>query len=83
LQVGSIGLGLVFGGSPNELEQFDSPDPPLAGRALYSDRDCNIVTMAVQSGEMPPPWVTHSLLLPLVLLMLTGLCLFVLPYAAR
>jgi hypothetical protein len=32
---------------------------------------------------MPPPWVTYSPLLPLALLMFSGLYLFVLPYAAR
>ena len=31
----------------------------------------------------PPDWVTYSPLLPLALLLLTGLYLFVLPYAAR
>ena len=31
----------------------------------------------------PPAWVTYSPLLPLFLLMLTGLYLFVLPYLAR
>jgi hypothetical protein len=31
----------------------------------------------------PPPWVTYSPLLPLALLLLTGLYLFVLPYATR
>jgi hypothetical protein len=30
-----------------------------------------------------PAWVTYSPLLPLALLLLTGLYLFVLPYAAR
>lgn len=30
-----------------------------------------------------PPWVTYSPLLPLALLMLSGLYLFVLPYATR
>lgn len=43
----------------------------------------NIVAMAANAGEMPPPWVTYSPLLPLVVLLLTGLYLFVLPYAAR
>jgi hypothetical protein len=28
----------------------------------------------------PPPWITYSPLLPLALLLLTGLYLFVLPY---
>jgi hypothetical protein len=31
----------------------------------------------------PPPWLTYSPLLPLFLLLLTGLYLFVLPYATR
>ncbi len=31
----------------------------------------------------PPPWVTYSPLLPLALLLFSGLYLFVLPYAAR
>ena len=35
------------------------------------------------AGRQPPPWVTYAPLLPLFLLMLTGLYLFVLPYAAR
>ncbi|MGE0479624.1 MAG: hypothetical protein AB7Q17_04035 [Phycisphaerae bacterium] len=43
----------------------------------------NIVAMSVGRGEMPPPWVVYSPLVPLALLMLTGLHLFVLPYAAR
>ena len=43
----------------------------------------NFVAMAQASGEMPPPWVTYSPLLPLALLLLTGLYLFVLPYATR
>lgn len=42
----------------------------------------NIVVMSVREGQ-PPPWVTYSPLLPLALLLLTGLYLFVLPYATR
>lgn len=42
----------------------------------------NIVAMAVGDGT-PPPWLTYSPLLPLGLLLLTGLYLFVLPYTAR
>jgi hypothetical protein len=41
----------------------------------------NIVALA--QGGMPPPWVTYSPLLPLALLQLTGLYLFVLPYATK
>ena len=33
--------------------------------------------------EQPPAWVTYSPLLPLALLLFTGLYLFVLPYATR
>jgi hypothetical protein len=42
----------------------------------------NVVALA-QRGGMPPPWVTYSPLLPLALLLLTGLYLFVLPYATK
>ena len=42
----------------------------------------NFVAMA-QSGGMPPPWLTYLPLLPLALLLLTGLYLFVLPYATK
>jgi hypothetical protein len=42
----------------------------------------NIVALARGAG-MPPPWVTYSPLLPLALLLLTGLYLFVLPYASK
>ena len=43
----------------------------------------NLVAMARAHGEMPPPWVTYSPLLPLAVLQFTGLYLFVLPYASR
>ena len=42
----------------------------------------NFVALA-QGGGMPPPWVTYSPLLPLALLWLTGLYMFVLPYATK
>ena len=40
----------------------------------------NFATMAL--GE-PPAWVVYSPLLPLFLLLISGLYLFVLPYARR
>ena len=40
----------------------------------------NFVAMALGT---PPAWVTYSPLLPLFLLLSTGLYLFVLPYTAR
>jgi hypothetical protein len=43
----------------------------------------NILVMSLGQGEMPPPWVTYSPLLPLALLWLSGLYLFVLPYAMK
>ena len=38
--------------------------------------------VALSQGE-PPAWVTYAPLLPLALLLFTGLYLFVLPYATR
>ena len=43
----------------------------------------NFVALAQARGGMPPPWVTYSPLFPLALLMLTGLYMFVLPYATK
>jgi hypothetical protein len=43
----------------------------------------NFVALAQGGGTPPPPWVTYSPLLPLALLLFTGLYLFVLPYATR
>jgi hypothetical protein len=42
----------------------------------------NFVALA-QGRGMPPPWVTYSPLLPLALLLFSGLYLFTLPYAAK
>jgi hypothetical protein len=42
----------------------------------------NFIALA-QGGGMPPPWVTYSPLLPLALLLFTGLYLFVLPHAVK
>lgn len=39
--------------------------------------------IALSQGGMPPPWITYSPLLPLALLLFSGLYLFVLPYATR
>ena len=35
------------------------------------------------AGAEPPPWVTYAPLLPLALLLFTGLYLFALPYVER
>lgn len=43
----------------------------------------NIVVMTAGQGEMPPPWLTYSPLLPLALLWFSGSYLFVQPYVAR
>ena len=42
----------------------------------------NFVALGVGQGQ-PAAWVTYSPLLPLALLLLTGLYMFVLPYAAK
>jgi hypothetical protein len=36
-----------------------------------------------QTGGTPRPWITYAPLLPLALLLLTGLYLFAVPYGAR
>jgi ABC-type polysaccharide/polyol phosphate export permease len=38
---------------------------------------------AAMTQGPPPAWITYAPLLPLALLLLTGLYLFVLPYATR
>jgi quinol-cytochrome oxidoreductase complex cytochrome b subunit len=43
----------------------------------------NFVVMAVNGGQQPPAYVTYSPLLPLFLLLFTGLYLFVLPYTIK
>ncbi|MDC0746476.1 hypothetical protein [Polyangium mundeleinium] len=43
----------------------------------------NFVAMALGHGQQPPAWITYSPLLPLAVLLFTGLYLFVLPYAAK
>lgn len=40
----------------------------------------NFVAMAQNPGAQPPAWITYSPLLPLALLLFTGLYLFALPY---
>lgn len=42
-----------------------------------------IANFAAMTRGQPPAWVTYSPLLPLALLLLSGLYLFALPYAAR
>jgi len=43
----------------------------------------NFVALARSGGAAPPPLIPYSPLFPLALLLLTGLYMFVLPYAAR
>jgi hypothetical protein len=43
----------------------------------------NFIALARSGGGMPPPWVTYSPLLPLAVLLFSGLYLFALPYAIR
>jgi hypothetical protein len=42
----------------------------------------NFVVRGMRPGE-PPPWITYAPLLPLALLLFTGLYLFVVPYLGR
>jgi hypothetical protein len=43
----------------------------------------NFVALGMGQGKQPPAWITYSPLLPLALLLFTGLYLFVLPYAVK
>ena len=43
----------------------------------------NFVVLAMTGGQQPPAYVTYSPLLPLFLLMFSGLYLFALPYTAK
>ena len=43
----------------------------------------NFIALGITGGQQPPPWVTYAPLLPLFLLLFSGLYLFVLPYATR
>jgi hypothetical protein len=42
-----------------------------------------VANLAAMTQGDPPLWVTYSPLLPLALLLVTGLYLFVLPYVAK
>lgn len=42
-----------------------------------------VANFAAMTQGPPPPWITYSPLLPLFVLMLSGLYLFALPYTAR
>ena len=43
----------------------------------------NFVRIAQSGAAAPPNWITYSPLLPLALLLFSGLYLFALPYAAK
>jgi quinol-cytochrome oxidoreductase complex cytochrome b subunit len=43
----------------------------------------NFVALGLTGGQQPPAYITYSPLLPLFLLMFSGLYLFVLPYRTR
>lgn len=43
----------------------------------------NFFSMAQRGAEAPPNWITYSPLLPLALLLFTGLYLFALPYVNK
>jgi hypothetical protein len=68
-----IRFGFVVTGGPIELEQMGSADPPLAV----------IVDMVAVAQKKYTVWVGLVALLPLALLLFTGLYLFVLPYATK
>jgi len=75
-----IRFGLVFRGGPIELEHKGSADPTAGCPCLYVAVIVNIVALG---KEAPAVWVGLLALLPLALLLFTGLYLFVLPYATK
>ena len=77
-----IRFGLVFRGGPIELERWIRQTHRWVSIAFTVAVIVNFIALA-QGGGMPPPWVTYSPLLPLALLLFTGLYLFVLPYATK
>ncbi|CAJ0868814.1 hypothetical protein R20233_01536 [Ralstonia sp. LMG 32965] len=43
----------------------------------------NFVALGLGKGAQPPAWITYAPLLPLALLLFTGLYMFALPYLDR
>ena len=43
----------------------------------------NFVALAMGGGQQPPAYITYAPLVPLFILLFTGLYLFVLPYLAK
>ncbi len=43
----------------------------------------NFIALGMGRGQQPEAWITYSPLAPLALLLITGLYMFVLPYAAK
>jgi membrane protein CcdC involved in cytochrome C biogenesis len=62
---------------------LDSSDSSLVAIVFTVTVIANIVALVMGKAEQPPGPLTYSPLLPLFLLMLTGLYMFVLPYATR
>jgi len=60
---------------------LDSADPPRAVDHLSAVVAAIFITLGL--GKQPAQWVYYLPLIPLALLMLTGLYMFVLPYAAK
>ena len=65
------------------MEQIGSADASLAIHCLYVDGHRQFRPLAAFGPENPPGLVTYSPLLPLALLMFSGLYLFALPYATK
>lgn len=80
LAVYAIRFGLVFRGGPLIWNRWVRQVHRWLSMAFTVAVIVNIVALA--QGE-PAAWVVYSPLFPLALLLLTGLYLFVLPYATR
>jgi hypothetical protein len=78
----NIRFRLVFRGGPLNWNNWIRQTHRWLSIAFTVTVIANFFALA-QGGGMPPPWVTYSPLLPLALLLFSGLYLFVLPYANR
>lgn len=65
--------------APNAIRQFHR----WVSMAFTLTVIANFVAMGVGKGAQPPAWITYAPLLPLALLLFTGLYLFALPYLDR
>ena len=78
-----MAFALYASGSPSKESKWIRQTHRCESIVFTPIAIANLIALAELGGAMPPPWVTYSPLLPLALLLFTGLYMFVLPYAAK